>query len=69
MNRAERRAGQRDGTVCEHGYVMKTDGAGVPLCPHRCGFGWLQPCDCDCHARLRLSLNCSACDGNHGKPS
>ncbi|MCV7255307.1 hypothetical protein H7J86_24390 [Mycobacterium hackensackense] len=38
MNRAERRAGQRDGTVCEHGHVKKTDGTGTPLCPHRCGF-------------------------------
>ncbi|WP_206779545.1 hypothetical protein, partial [Mycolicibacterium canariasense] len=38
MNRAERRAGQRDGTVCEHGHLKKTDGTGSPLCPHRCGF-------------------------------
>lgn len=38
MNRAQRRAGRRNGTICEHGYVMKTDGRGMPLCPHRCGF-------------------------------
>ena len=43
MNRAARRAGQREGTVCEHGYVKVTDGTGTPLCPHRCGFEWLTP--------------------------
>lgn len=38
LNRAQRRAGQRAGTVCEHGYEKKTDGTGTPICPHRCGF-------------------------------
>lgn len=49
MNRAARRAGQRDGTVCEHGHVKKTDGNAMPLCPHGCGF---TPEDRE-HARAR----------------
>ncbi len=38
MNRATRRQMKREGLVCEHGHVKKTDGTGIPLCPHRCGF-------------------------------
>lgn len=42
MNRAERRQLRREGLVCEHGHVKKTDGTGTPMCPHWCGFEHLR---------------------------
>jgi hypothetical protein len=43
MNRRQRRALQRQGRMCEHGYLKKTDGTGTPECPHWCGFEHLRP--------------------------
>lgn len=43
MNRRERRQAKRDGLICEHGHLKKTDGRGIPMCPHWCGFEEMRP--------------------------
>jgi hypothetical protein len=45
VNRAQRRAAARhpDPRICEHGNPKKTDGRGIPVCPHWCGFEHLKP--------------------------
>jgi hypothetical protein len=48
MNRAQRREAQHGkgplaGRICEHGHLKKTDGRGIPDCPHWCGFEHLRP--------------------------